>query len=582
MTDADNDGSHIKGLILNMIHYFWPSLLELGFVVSMVTPIIKATKGTQSHSFYTESTFRRWYQTNTNGWKIKYYKGLGTSTSVEAREYFKNLEKLTVRFNADEDTKNSIVLAFDKTQADARKTWLMANSDKSPEDREVPYGTIKELDIHDFIHRDLVNFSMADVRRSIAHMCDGLKPSQRKVIYACFAKNLVKDEMKVAQLAAYVSEKTSYHHGEVSLADTIVKIAQNFVGSNNINFLEPCGQFGTRLMGGKDASQTRYIFTKLTPEARTLFHTDDDNVLTYLTDDGKLIEPEFFMPVLPTVLINGTEGIGTGFSCYVPPYNPEDIKANIKRALNNEPLMTMAPWFKGFKGTVKTSDDGVAWLAQGCWSGNSTKYTITELPPGRWTQDFKEHLDILLDKKTITNYINHSTPDDVKFEVFGYTGSDIVKDLKLQKTIHTTNMHLFHPKTGIKKYKSAEDILLDFIELRLQYYKLRKQHLIDSLTVTQNTVENKARFVKMVVDEELIIFKRKKAELEEEMEKVHKFDKGSGGTTYDYLLGIKTYQYTEEAIEKLTMEAEEIRQKLAKLKKTTIVNMWLGDLGTVN
>ena len=137
--------------------------------------------------------------------------------------------------------------------------------------------TLRRLGISDFIHKDLVNFSLADLKRSIAHVSDGLKPSQRKVLYACFTKNLT-SEMKVAQLAAYVSEKTSYHHGEVSLADTIVKLAHNFTGSNNINLLEPCGQFGTRLMGGKDASQTRYIFTKLTKNARILFDPKDDPV----------------------------------------------------------------------------------------------------------------------------------------------------------------------------------------------------------------------------------------------------------------------------------------------------------------
>ena len=167
-------------------------------------------------------------------------------------------------------------------------------------------------------HKDLVNFSLADLKRSIAHVCDGLKPSQRKVMYSCFQRNLTA-EMKVAQLAAYVAEKSAYHHGEVSLADTMVKWANDYTGSNNLNLLEPCGQLGTRLMGGKDASQTRYIFTRLTPEARNVFDPRDDAILTYLDDDGRSIEPEFYMPTLPMILVNGSEGIGTGFSCYVPP-----------------------------------------------------------------------------------------------------------------------------------------------------------------------------------------------------------------------------------------------------------------------
>lgn len=571
MTDADNDGSHIKGLILNMIHYFWPSLLDLGFVVSMVTPIIKASKGAQIQSFYTESSYREWERTSdTRGWKVKYYKGLGTSTSAEAREYFKNITNLTVEFEADEMAQKSIVLAFDKKRADSRKKWLLDNSGK---DLEVDYGNISRLGISDFVHNDLINFSLADLRRSVASMCDGLKPSQRKVIHASFQKNL-KNEMKVAQLAAYVSEKTSYHHGEVSLADTIVKLAHDYVGSNNMNLLEPCGQFGTRLMGGKDASQTRYIFTKLTSQARKVYDQKDDAVLTYLNDDGKTIEPEFFVPVLPMVLINGTEGIGTGFSTYVPPFNPADVKDNILSALAGEPLKSMVPWFRGFRGTIRKNNDGV-WVARGCYARTSgDDYKITELPPGRWTQDFKEHLDGLMDKKVIAGYKNNSTTDDVKFEVYEYTGSNPTKDFKMEKTIHTTNMHLFHPTQGIKKYGSPECILTDFLEIRLEYYKKRKKHLIKMLEHQTVVASNKAKFVKMVVQGDLIVFKRKRADLEKELEGIFpKIDE-----SFDYLLNIKTYQYTEEAIEKLNKEASDAETELVELKKVGVVDMWKSDI----
>jgi len=568
MTDADNDGSHIKGLILNMIHYFWPSLLKLDFVVSMVTPIIKATKGSHIESFYTDSAFRTWYEKESrSSWKIKYYKGLGTSTSVEAREYFKNIKQLTVAFQLDDSSKEAIVLAFDKTKADERKQWLLDASDKN---LEVNYGGISDLQISEFIHKDLINFSLADLRRSIASMCDGLKPSQRKVLYACFEKGLT-EEMKVAQLASYVSEKTSYHHGEVSLAETIVKLAHDFTGSNNMNLLEPCGQFGTRLMGGKDASQTRYIFTRLTPEARKLFDSKDDPVLEYLTDDGKKIEPEFFVPVLPNVLINGTEGIGTGFSCYVPPYNPKDISDNIQNSLKGKPIVKMKPWFRGFKGTItQDPSDEHSWNMKGVYEVLGSSVKVTELPPGRWIQDYKEHLDDLVEKKVISGYKNNSTTNDVHFEISEYQGSDLEKDLKLNKTIRTSNMHLFHPETGIKRYSSAEEILSDFVEIRIKYYTLRKKHMIDALTKKALVLSNKAKFVRQVVDGDLIIFKRKKSSLEDEL--MRKFG------AFDYLLDIKTYQYTEEAIAKLTQESAQAVEELETLQKTQILNLWKADI----
>jgi DNA topoisomerase-2 len=571
MTDADNDGSHIKGLILNMIHYFWPSLLKLNFVVSMVTPIIKATKGSQTKSFYTDSAFRTWYGDGKQGWKIKYYKGLGTSTSAEAREYFKKIQDLTVKFDMDTMTDDSIVLAFDKKKADDRKSWLLENTAKDADQLEVPYGNVKQLDISDFIHKDLVNFSLADLKRSIAHMADGLKPSQRKVMYACFKKNL-KDEMKVAQLAAFVAEKSAYHHGEVSLADTIVKLANDYTGSNNINLLEPCGQFGTRLMGGKDASQTRYIFTKLTKEARKIFDPRDDAILNYLDDDGRPIEPDFYMPTLPMVLVNGTEGIGTGFSCYVPPFKPDDIKENIKRILSGDEIVPMRPWFRGFKGVVHKEED--TWMMEGVWNWSGRNIVVTELPPGRWTQDYKEYLDGLVEKKLIGGFVNNSTTEDVHFEIMDYVGKDLLKDLKLRKTFRVSNMHLFHPTKGIHKYSSPEEILTDFVELRLEHYKKRKAHLIDVLEKRAEMCDHKSKFVSMVIEGRLVVFKRKKVELEAEMSSI--FPKIDGNL--DYLLNTKTVEYTEERVKALMDEAKQAKDDLEKMLKTSHVTMWKNDI----
>jgi DNA topoisomerase-2 len=572
MTDADNDGSHIKGLILNMIHYFWPSLLKLNFVVSMVTPIIKATKGSETKSFYTDSAFRTWYGSGKQGWKIKYYKGLGTSTSAEAREYFKKIQDLTVKFDMDTMTDESIVLAFDKKKADARKSWLLESTAKAAGQLEVAYGDVKQLDITDFVHKDLVNFSLADLKRSIAHVADGLKPSQRKVMYSCFQKNLTA-EMKVAQLAAYVAEKSAYHHGEVSLADTIVKLANDYTGSNNINLLEPCGQFGTRLMGGKDASQTRYIFTKLTKEARKLFDPKDDAILNYLDDDGRSIEPDFYMPTLPMVLVNGTEGIGTGFSCYVPPFNPDDIKENIKRFLGGEEAVPMKPWFRGFKGKVY-KDEGGLWVTEGIWRDTGSRLKVTELPPGRWTQDYKEYLDTLMEKKLITNYTNNSTTEDVDFEIFGYSGKDLMKDLKMRKTFHVSNMHLFHPTKGIHRYTTPEEILADFVELRLEHYKKRKAHLIDVLEKRAEMCSLKSRFVTMVIEGRLVVFRRKKAELEKEMSAT--FPKIDG--SWDYLLNTRTVEYTEERVKALMDEARQANVELERMLKTSHITMWKNDI----
>jgi len=566
MTDADDDGTHIKGLILNLIHSMWPSLLGLNFVVSMITPVVKATSGKNKFDFYTLESFRQWSSgVDTKNFKIKYYKGLGTSTSVEAREYFKDIQRLTVGFDVDPDTDKSMRLAFDKKLADDRKVMIQEKTKKG--DDTIDYGNVQKISISDFVHRDLVNFSIADLKRSIAHVADGLKPSQRKVLHACFARNLTQ-EMKVAQLASYVSEKTAYHHGEVSLAETIVKLAQDFTGSNNINVLVPCGQFGTRIMGGKDASQPRYIFTKLSPETRKIFDPRDDAILNYLEDDGKLVEPEYFVPTLPMVLVNGTKGIGTGFSSSIPPFNPKDLRDVIKqKVIHGEHVKNcLKPWFKDFTGTV-TRQDEHTWVATGTYSGGH----VTELPPGRWTQDFKEHLDKLLEDKTITNYVNNSTTEKVDFKIVGYSGNDPVKDFKLSETYKTSNMHLFHPVTGIKKYETPEEILYDYVDIRMQYFEKRKKHLLEKLRERATVCSHKAQFVWAVVNDQLKVFKRKRQDLEAEI--AQHFPKVED--SYAYLLDIKTWQYTEEAIESLVQQTQEANREFNELSSKTPRELWL-------
>ena len=549
MTDADLDGSHIKGLVVNMIHCFWPSLLKLGFLCSMVTPVIKAG----SQWFFTEDDFRK---ASVRG-PVKYYKGLGTSTSVEAKEYFRQIEKLTVGFQIDEHTDSSVCLAFAKEKADDRKEWLLAHMQNPAE--VVPYGKIRQLSVTDFVQRDLVNFSAEDIHRSIPHVMDGLKPSQRKVIYACLKKNLGTD-MKVAQLSGYVAEQTEYHHGEASLQGTIIGLAQNFVGSNNLNLLEPSGQFGTRLMGGKDAASPRYIFTRLNLQTRQIFDSRDDPVLEYVTEDGEKVEPEYYVPVLPMVLVNGAEGIGTGFSCVVPPYNPVDIKANLLRMIRGEAPVDMKPFWRGFTGEVERTNP-TTWTAKGRWTKSGDVMHITELPPGVWIQDLKEKLD-----KLDVRYENQSTETKVEFKVWGVKESQ----LPLSKAFHTSNMYLIHNGTP-KKYSRVTDILMDYFMIRYQYLKKRKAHMIEILTQKLKVLDERKRFIQLVISGGLVIFKRPKAELEDDL-------RFRGFTELDILLNIRTYEYTQECIEKLVAEAQKTRTELVQTQTKPVSDMWKENL----
>jgi DNA topoisomerase II len=569
MTDADLDGSHIKGLVLNMFHVYWPNLINLGFVVSMVTPVIKAGKTW----FFTEEAFREALAARSGGLPgtVKYYKGLGTSTSAEAKEYFREIDKLTVAFNSDPNMNESMTLAFSKALADDRKSWLTKHMAEPP--AGVPYGKVAKLSVTDFIHRDMANFSAEDIKRSIPHVSDGLKPSQRKVIFACLKKNLTSD-MKVAQLAGYVAEQTAYHHGEASLQGTIVNLAQNFVGANNLNLLEPSGQFGTRLAGGKDAASSRYIFTRLNPVTKSIFNQADNSVLKYVMDDGQQVEPEFYSPVVPMILVNGAEGIGTGFSCYVPPYDLEVVKHNIQCALNQVAMAPMVPHFKGFKGKITKVKDHT-WLLEGVVEKEGSQLHVTELPPGKWIQDFKEHLDDLLEKGTIQKYENHSTETTPDFRIWGAGAmEDPVKELGLTKTIHTSNMYLIGPNGAVKKYATPEEILVDYIDIRLGVYKKRKAWLLKQFDSEIEWLTEKARFIRDVaVTPRIHVFNVPLVQIQQQLAR-EKYDE----TIWSKLLDIKTYQYTKEEVQKLETLCAAKQKERAQLKATSVVQLWKNNL----
>ena len=419
MTDQDLDGSHIKGLGINMFESQWRSLLQLNLVGFMNTPIIKARKGKVEKLFYNDAEYDAWKETDPSGWSIKYYKGLGTSTGKEFKEYFQH--KKFVMFSYDEAARDAIDMVFNKKRADDRKAWL-----ESYHRTDCLDTNQSEVTYRDFINKEMKHFSKYDCDRSIPNLMDGQKISQRKILFSAFKKNLVK-EIKVAQFSGYVSEHSGYHHGEASLNGAIVGMAQDYVGSNNINLLLPNGQFGTRLAGGKDSASERYIFTQLNPITKTLFNPTDNNILTYLDDDGFPIEPVFYAPIIPMVLVNGTKGIGTGFSTDIMCYNPRDIIAYLKELLAGiaSPTTQLEPYYKGFNGKI-IKVTPTKYLVKGMYEKvDKSSITITELPVGTWTDDYKTFLEKEIEnpKKIIKEYTDMSTDKTISFTVKFHTGA---------------------------------------------------------------------------------------------------------------------------------------------------------------
>jgi DNA topoisomerase-2 len=497
MADQDHDGSHIKGLLINFLQVQFPSLLKMpDFFREFITPIVKVWKGPNPkkplhlQSFFTMPEYEEWKERHQNdkGWKHKYFKGLGTSAPEDAQIYFSNLDKHLREFETMKPEEEDLIdLAFSKKKADARKEWLGNFVPGTYLDHST-----KTLTYDNFVNKELILFSMADNLRSIPSVIDGLKPGQRKVMFACFKRNLTRD-MKVVELAGYVSENTAYHHGETSMHQTIIGLAQNFVGSNNVNCLEPSGSFGSRLAGGSDAASPRYIFTRLSAFARRVFSAADEPNYEHNVDDGRPIEPTLYCPVVPMVLINGADGIGTGWSTSIPNYHPVDIVNNLKRRMGRlenqngeeQPFQTMMPWFRGWKGTPEEAGPNRFNFNGIVREVGNNEVEITELPIRMWTDDFKAKLEDIIKAEKVASFIkDYKEFNDHKSVHFviqldeknmkAALTDGLAERFKLNKTIATSNLVAFNHRGQIQKYDKVEDILEEFYQYRMIMYTKRK------------------------------------------------------------------------------------------------------------
>uniref|UniRef100_A0A8C2W3B6 DNA topoisomerase 2 n=1 Tax=Chinchilla lanigera TaxID=34839 RepID=A0A8C2W3B6_CHILA len=561
MTDQDQDGSHIKGLLINFIHHNWPSLLRHCFLEEFITPIVKVSKNKQELAFYSLPEFEEWKSSTPNHkkWKVKYYKGLGTSTSKEAKEYFADMKRHRIQFKySGPEDDAAISLAFSKKQIDDRKEWL--------------------------------THFMEDRR-------------QRKLLGL--------PEVKMLN----VSCKMCYF---INIGFILYEVC------NNLNLLQPIGQFGTRLHGGKDSASPRYIFTMLSPLARLLFPPKDDHTLRFLYDDNQRVEPEWYIPIIPMVLVNGAEGIGTGWSCKIPNFDVREVVNNIRRLMDGEEPLPMLPSYKNFKGTIEELAPNQYVINGEVAILNSTTIEISELPIRTWTQTYKEQvLEPMLNgtEKTpplITDYREYHTDTTVRFVVkmteeklAEAERAGLHKVFKLQTSLTCNSMVLFDHVGCLKKYDTVLDILRDFFELRLKYYGLRKEWLLGMLGAESSKLNNQARFILEKIDGKIIIENKPKKELikvliqrgydsdpvkawkeaqqkvpdeeeNEESDSEKEAAKGDSATdtgpTFNYLLDMPLWYLTKEKKDELCRQRNEKEQELDTLKKKSPSDLWKEDL----
>ena len=620
MADQDLDGSHIKGLLMNLFHAEWPELMRGGFICSLATPLLKATRRSETRSFYSAGEFEAWKAAQPSrtaaGWHLKYYKGLGTSQDEEAMEWFENLHE--IKYAWDGETDESMSLAFSKKRADDRKRWL-AGYDPA---RLLTVGEAGRVDYSRFIHDELIHFSNADNLRSLPSVMDGFKPSQRKILFGCLKRGL-RQEVRVAQLAGYVSEHAAYHHGEASLTAAITSMAQQFVGANNINLLAPIGQFGSRLLGGKDAASARYIHTHLDSIVDVIIRKEDAGILKHIDDDGLIVEPETYYPVVPLLAINGCIGIGTGFSTDIPPHNPEEVVGLIRDRLEGRRAtlenLAMRPWWFGFKGPVHLVSDGV-WVTKGMYVWDDAKHSvmITELPVGTWTHDYKAFLDDMCvagaaagtkvggsegggkvdhsktedGKPILKNFEDLYTHIDIKFNLeldHDYYDDakanpvEFEKRFKLTSTWRTSNMVAFDTEMRIVKYGCVGDMLESFYGPRLAAYERRRAAEIARLKREAEEADAKARFLAAVLAGTIDLRRAEDEDIVAAMI-AHELPALSGDhdakkvDSYDYLLRLRMDRVKAAAVTEQEKAVAVARGHVAELEGTTAQAMWLRDL----
>jgi DNA topoisomerase II len=617
MTDQDYDGSHIKGLLLNIFDSQWKELLDIpGFIGFFNTPLLKATKTSgkkkETLSFYNIGEYKKWVLDNNNntasgdndvsvenlkppsGWEIKYYKGLGTSTPKEFIEYMK--DKKIVDFIKTPASDDKMDMIFNAKRADERKTWLHQYNRKLFVDTSKKSVTIEE-----FIDKELIHFSKYDCERSISNVLDGMKPSQRKILYACFKRKLSK-EIKVAQLSGYVSEHTEYHHGEASLQGAIISMAQTFVGSNNIEVLEPLGQFGSRLQGGKDAASPRYIFTRLNPLTRMIFPESDDALLTYLMEDGKNIEPVYYVPIIPMILVNGSDGIGTGTSSFIPCFNPIDLidflLQKIRPSTEIIDSKKLFPYYRGFKGSI-TKIGPHRYMSRGIYKklGPNT-IEVTELPIRCWTQKLKDRLEELMNQKTktpderviINSYTENHTDSTANFKIEFNPGfldqyekqmgdhnvDGVEKLLNLTSTFTTSNMYLFDKDEHLVKYDSAEEIVDAFFPVRKELYHQRKEKMLAKLLEELCLLNNKSRYINALLDGSIDL-RRKTNQMIVTLLTELKFD-DIDEDGFKYLIKLPMDVVSEEYTTKIEKELNDKKQEYTVLQNKQPEDIWEEEL----
>jgi DNA topoisomerase-2 len=641
MTDADDDGIHIRGLLLNFFWKMFPSLMQRNYVGTSVipnsftsnmrslsTPVVKVnvktTKGVTEKVFYTNQDFRNWYANTENAKSIvstkkhpgiKYFKGLGSADAKEAADFFS--KQITMAYYIDGEEDNYMTLGFSDKSSHQRKEWITkdmvpANSDEIDVD-DVPTTVVQyqgNISVGHFVDKQLVIYHRMVLRRALPSLWDGFTESMRKIIYGLFLRNF-QGPKNIEILGAAVKEVAHYEHAIASLYKTMQNMAKGFVGSNNIPLLTNDSEMGSRIGGlsaNSDECAPRYSLTQLEEVTRSIFPQVDNELCKHRYESNDKVEYVHYIPAIPMVLVNGTKSIGTGFSSTIPSYNPTDIVNWIKLWLTDpdklDELEYLTPWYRNFKGKITLIYDDnnipIKWESRGILEKGPEKdwWHIRELPIDLWGNKMAEELEYLQSGQPVKGSKKKPTKNtyllDFKDLCSANTIHYMIKprkeyipdidtkgNLTMLKSTHSlTNMVLIDENDYPKRYNTAEEILEEFCERRIVFYDKRKTYLLDSLHKKYKVESNRYKFVKAVVDGRLKL-NQEDTQLESDMMSL-KLAKMSTGETrepsYDYLLSMQMRSMTKKKLEELQKLIDNINKDITILQGKKAKDLWMEDL----
>lgn len=621
MMDADYDGFHIDGLLINFVFSRLRSLAPFDFVIIIMTPVIEAIRGGQRMAFFHQKQYAKWMRENdATGWEFKYKKGLGSwnTDPKTLKALFENPPIVTME--VDPNCDDILNLAFNAKLADERKKWISAWNPNS----EIVIRTPRP--ITDFFMEEFRDFSKSAVIRAIPRLMDGLKPVHRKALYALFKKFPLGKKWKytkVPQIAGSVMEISGYHHGEQALMDAIVGMGQNYVtGPNNLNIVDGEGNFGDRRVRGMDSSPSRYLMIRLHPIAYSLYPKDDQALWKIQIDDGVPVEPVELYPVIPMALVNKCEGIGTGWNCKIYPHDPRIVlewtrqwvlEKKAKKDVPKDQLIidvgtkpVLIPWWRDYRGKLVRikNEPYEAYRNEGSYRHQFHTVFIDEIPAETsienytvWGQKQEDLYHEKPEEAILRTFQSYGISPGVDFRVTGMSAPTLEK-LNLIRIVSLSRMTLIDKDDIPKTFKYTYEIMCEWCHNRFDIYTQRKALMTKKVEEKLRLTNLKYMFVMDVVEGRLELRGRLRSEIipymiakgypygqKKEKKKKGEDDDDDNMTKGEIkakrdadFLSIPINSVTRDRAEKLRQELEKVRLELEYFQNVWEGDLWLKDL----